>query len=139
MTLADVVHRFKTMTTKRYVDGVNQAGWPGFRGRLWQRNYYEHIIRDDESLARIREYIADNPLNWATDEVLGQPRGDCPYVMPRLSAMVAVRGQPQGDCPYVNATALRHGGCPGQPRGDCPYVKGNFYKCFKKYLEFVLV
>jgi len=34
---------------------------------LWQRNYYEHIIRDDESLNSIREYIANNPLQWEMD------------------------------------------------------------------------
>ena len=54
MSLPDLIHRFKTLTTKRYVDGVKQAGWMPFRGRLWQRNYYEHIIRDEESLLRIR-------------------------------------------------------------------------------------
>ncbi len=55
------------MTTKRYADGVKQLGWPPFPGRLWQRNYYEHIIRDEESLNRIREYIANNPLQWDLD------------------------------------------------------------------------
>lgn len=81
MALADVVHRFKTMTTKRYADGVKTDGWSVFRGRLWQRNYYEHIIRNDESMNRIREYIANNPLQWALDrenlEVIiptGQPQ-----------------------------------------------------------------
>jgi hypothetical protein len=34
---------------------------------VWQRNYYEHIIRDDESLNRIRQYIIDNPVRWALD------------------------------------------------------------------------
>ncbi|MCX8048287.1 MAG: transposase [Methylohalobius sp.] len=34
---------------------------------VWQRNYYEHIIRNEESLNRIRQYIADNPLQWALD------------------------------------------------------------------------
>jgi putative transposase len=63
----DVVHRFKTLTTKRYTDGVKQSGWVPFPGRLWQRNYYEHIIRDDASLDRIRQYIADNPAQWALD------------------------------------------------------------------------
>ena len=67
MSLPDVVHRFKVMTTKRYVDGVKQSNWPPFRGRLWQRNYYEHIIRSDESLNRIRQYIRDNPMRWAFD------------------------------------------------------------------------
>jgi REP element-mobilizing transposase RayT len=31
---------------------------------LWQRNYYEHIIRDDEELAQVREYVAGNSLSW---------------------------------------------------------------------------
>ena len=67
MGLPDVVHRFKTMTTKRYADGVKRLGWEPFRGRLWQRNYYEHIIRNEEFLNRIREYILTNPMRWALD------------------------------------------------------------------------
>ncbi len=55
------------MTTNEYIRGVKQSGWPPFNGRLWQRNYYEHIIRNDESLNRIRQYIADNPRRWAFD------------------------------------------------------------------------
>ena len=55
------------MTTKRYIDGVRHHGWPAFAGRLWQRNYYEHVIRSEQSLNRIREYIAENPANWAHD------------------------------------------------------------------------
>jgi len=35
---------------------------------VWQRNYYEHIIRDGEDLNRIREYIINNPARWAEDE-----------------------------------------------------------------------
>ena len=65
--MSDVVHRFKTMTTKRYADNVRHHGWPRFRGRLWQRNYYEHVIRNERELDRIREYIVTNPLKWALD------------------------------------------------------------------------
>ena len=67
MSLSDVVHRFKTMTTKRYIDRVKQNGWPTFPGKLWQRNYYEHIIRDENELNRIREYIINNPAQWEFD------------------------------------------------------------------------
>jgi putative transposase len=67
LSLPDVVHRFKTLTTKRYTDGVKQFGWNSFSGRLWQRNYFEHVIRNDESLDRIREYILDNPMRWEFD------------------------------------------------------------------------
>jgi len=55
------VHRFKTLTTKQYIDGVKQYGWRHFAGRLWQRNYFDHVIRDEDSLNRIRQYILDNP------------------------------------------------------------------------------
>jgi putative transposase len=53
---------FKSAVTKR----INiLRGMPGVP--IWQRNYHEHIIRDENSLARIRRYIADNPRQWALD------------------------------------------------------------------------
>ena len=58
---------FKTMTTNAYILGVKQQGWTPYRGRLWQRNYYEHIVRNDNDLDRIRQYIAANPSRWASD------------------------------------------------------------------------
>jgi REP element-mobilizing transposase RayT len=67
-TVGDVVGAFKSITTVLYTRGVKQSGWPPFVGRLWQRNYYEHIIRDERESERIREYILNNPANWATDE-----------------------------------------------------------------------
>jgi REP element-mobilizing transposase RayT len=42
---------------------------------VWQRNFYEHVIRTDESLHRIRQYIADNPLKWDLDRLNGLARG----------------------------------------------------------------
>lgn len=67
-TLGDIVNWFKTMTTNQYIRGIKQNGWPAFVGKLWQRNYYEHIIRNEKELNHIRQYIAENPLNWRTDE-----------------------------------------------------------------------
>jgi putative transposase len=66
-TVGDIVGAFKSITTVRYTHGVKHHGWLPFRGRLWQRNYYEHIIRDDESLNSIREYITNNLLQWEMD------------------------------------------------------------------------
>ena len=77
--LPDVVHRFKTMTTRRYTDGAKQLGWEPFRGRLWQRNYYEHIIRNEESLNRIREYILTDPMHWAMDSENPYREGAGPF------------------------------------------------------------
>jgi len=67
-TLGDIVNWFKTMTTNEYIRAVKQNKWPPFDGKLWQRNYYEHIIRNEEELNHVRQYIAENPLNWRTDE-----------------------------------------------------------------------
>ena len=67
MSLPDVVHRFKSLTTARYQRGVLRDGWLPFPGRLWQRNYHEHVIRDEEDLNRIRQYIIDNPGRWEDD------------------------------------------------------------------------
>jgi len=67
-TLGDVVNWFKTMTTNQYIRGVKREDWPPFYGKLWQRNYYEHIIRTEEELNHLRQYISDNPANWRADE-----------------------------------------------------------------------
>jgi len=55
------------MSTNAYISGVQNLGWTPFRGHLWQRNYYEHIVRSEGSLNRIRQYILDNPARWAFD------------------------------------------------------------------------
>lgn len=61
-SLGAIVRAFKSITTKR----INALrGTPG--APIWQRNYYEHMIRDEQSLNRIREYIATNPLRWHLD------------------------------------------------------------------------
>lgn len=67
-TLGDVVGTFKSITTHQYTDGVRQKNWPAFNGKLWQRNYYEHIIRSEEEMNRSRQYMIDNPAKWAEDE-----------------------------------------------------------------------
>jgi REP element-mobilizing transposase RayT len=77
MSLPDVVARFKSLTTTRYSDRVLRCGWPRFQGRVWQRNYYEHVVRDEDELYRIRQYIMDNPASWAYDRE--NPEGKGPH------------------------------------------------------------
>ena len=60
--LGRLIGAFKTVSTK-HVNEIRST--PG--AKLWQRNYYDHVIRDDLSLRRIREYIANNPSRWALD------------------------------------------------------------------------
>jgi putative transposase len=63
-----VIQWFKTMTTNEYIRGVKNFGWKRFDNKLWQRNYWEHIIWNDNSLDRISEYIVNNPANWLDDK-----------------------------------------------------------------------
>jgi len=67
VTLGSIVQWFKTMTTNAYVRGVTERGWTPFIERLWQRNYYEHIVRDEDDLGRVRDYITNNPRSWKDD------------------------------------------------------------------------
>jgi hypothetical protein len=61
--LPEIVRQFKTFSARR----INELrGTPGTT--VWQRNYYEHIIRDEFSLSRIRQYIAENPAPWDADQ-----------------------------------------------------------------------
>ena len=67
ITLGDVIGAYKSLTTVEYTRGVKTRNWPPFPGRLWHRNYYEHVVRNDESLTRLRRYILGNPTQWAID------------------------------------------------------------------------
>ncbi len=69
LNIGEIVGGFKSITTYRYVLGVKNNQWQPFEKRFWQRNYYEHIIRDEDDLNRIREYIISNPMNWEKDEL----------------------------------------------------------------------
>jgi REP element-mobilizing transposase RayT len=65
-----IVRSFKSAATKRANESL---GTPG--AALWQRNYFEHVIRDTQSLNRIREYIATNPAKWESDQDNPNGRG----------------------------------------------------------------
>ena len=65
--LQKIVQWFKTMTTNNYIHGVKEHGWQPFTVNLWQRSFYEQVIRNDEALNRIREYIQTNPQRWDLD------------------------------------------------------------------------
>ncbi len=67
--MPEVVQWVKSLTTARYRHGVTESKWPPFPGRLWQRNTYEHVIRDDADLSRPHECIATNPPRWEEDQL----------------------------------------------------------------------
>jgi putative transposase len=61
-TVGKIVAFFKYQTTKQF-NALRNIGMQ----KLWQRNYYEHIIRNNDNLDKIREYIINNPLRWLDD------------------------------------------------------------------------
>ncbi|HEX8235003.1 MAG TPA: transposase [Abditibacteriaceae bacterium] len=65
-TLGQIVGYFKYQSTKRINQYRAERDLPPVR--VWQRNYYERIIRDETELNDTRRYIIENPANWATDE-----------------------------------------------------------------------
>jgi REP element-mobilizing transposase RayT len=64
--LGSIIQWFKTMSTNEYIRGVKNLGWPPFYKKLWQRNYWEHIIRNEQAFDRISNYIRTNPDKWDT-------------------------------------------------------------------------
>ena len=62
--LPQIIKWFKTMTTNGYIRGVRQGKWESFDRHLWQRSYYEHVVRRVENISEVREYILNNPLRW---------------------------------------------------------------------------
>ncbi|MDV6343511.1 transposase [Nitrosomonas sp. Is37] len=68
-TVGRIVQAFKSITTHAYITGVKQHGWPPFDGKLWQRNYWEHIVRNEPDWNQIRAYIHNNPLQWELDKL----------------------------------------------------------------------
>jgi len=66
-TIGTIVGAFKSVSTNKYIRGVQNNNWPRFDKKIWQRNYYEHIIRDEQSYHQISEYIQSNPLKWMDD------------------------------------------------------------------------
>jgi len=60
--LSEIVRAFKAFSS-RYINQIrNTPGIP-----VWQRNYYEHVIRTEKELDQIREYIVNNPIQWELD------------------------------------------------------------------------
>ena len=81
-SLGSFIAGFKSAVTKR----INQMrGTPG--ARVWQRNYYEHIIRDERALNAIRRYIIDNPWRWHLDRYNPDATGPDPRGRPAGSPL----------------------------------------------------
>ncbi len=63
-SLPDIMKFFKTMTTNEYIKGVKNRDLPPFKNKIWQKSYYDHVIRNQEDYNETWEYIENNPKKW---------------------------------------------------------------------------
>ncbi len=61
-SLGSIIAQYKSIVTKRSRSLASPRNCP-----IWKRNYYDHIVRDERSLERIRTYILENPSRWSED------------------------------------------------------------------------
>jgi REP element-mobilizing transposase RayT len=73
-TVGDIVGAYKSLVYKRYLDLRKSQNVTV--GRLWHRNYYEHIIRNEDEYVQIAEYIRQNPMNWKLDRLYKEDTGN---------------------------------------------------------------
>lgn len=67
-TIGDIVGTYKSLVANACLEIFKQKYQGKIMGKLWQRNYYEHIIRNEQSYQRISKYIINNPKNWNKDK-----------------------------------------------------------------------
>jgi REP element-mobilizing transposase RayT len=65
-TVGDVVGAYKSLVANKCLAIYKSRN--EYMGKLWQRNYWEHIIRNEKSYQRIADYIVNNPANWKNDK-----------------------------------------------------------------------
>lgn len=67
-TISTLVQTFKRHTTVEYTKLVKSGVLPPFEGRIWQRSFYDHVIRNQEDFDDIYRYIEENPQRWQEDK-----------------------------------------------------------------------
>ncbi len=67
-TVCEIIGGFKSKTTCEYIKMVKNGILPPFEKRIWQRNYYENIIRNEKHYKNVSEYIKNNPQKWNDDK-----------------------------------------------------------------------
>ena len=77
VSLSRVVQWFKTLTTNEYFRRVRTESWPAVRAKLWQRSFYDHVIRSERELLEIRRYIESNP-GALFERYAGRTHGSAP-------------------------------------------------------------
>lgn len=69
--LQEMVQWLKTQTTNEYIKLVKSGVLKPFDKHVWQRSFYEHVIRNENDLYETRRYIEGNPVNWIKDKYYG--------------------------------------------------------------------
>ncbi len=64
ISLIELMEKFKSLTTNRYINGVKRHGWQQFSRKLWESSFHDHVIRNDGALRSVREYISNNVRKW---------------------------------------------------------------------------
>jgi putative transposase len=65
-TISQIIRSFKSRSSMEYLKFINENNL-NVSGKIWQRSFYDHVIRNERSLNAIRQYILDNPFNWEQD------------------------------------------------------------------------
>lgn len=68
ISISELIQSFKILTTNNYIKMVKNNELPSFNKRVWQRNYYENIIRNEKRYLQVIDYIKNNPLKWEEDK-----------------------------------------------------------------------
>ncbi len=72
-TITEMIKWFKTQTTNDFIRGVKNGYFQPFDKHFWQRNYFEHVIRNQQSYNEIWKYIDNNVLSWELDKLNQKP------------------------------------------------------------------
>lgn len=67
-SLGRVMQAFKSCSTDDYIEGVHQHDWPRFERKLWLRNYWDRVVRNEDEWGRALSYIENNPIYWLEDK-----------------------------------------------------------------------
>ena len=72
-TVGDIVGAYKSLSVHHCLKWIKHKSPNRVLGKLWQRNYWEHVVRNENELSRIREYIVNNPAQWELDRLYDLP------------------------------------------------------------------
>lgn len=113
--LGRMIGAFKTVSTKRLNPARNTPG-----RKVWQRNYHERVVRNDEELTSIREYIVNNPVRWELDKYNPEARSKPTRPNSRGARRTGSVGRAIADFSDFARSRFSEGGSRTAPTGPNP-------------------